>query len=567
MPRSTVARRALFLLAWIALLWAMVAYFSGGVGWRLGPLRLSSRQPLRPFLIGLAAAAVYLWRYTREERSDDAQWLAPWFSRMGRVALPLAVILGLAVGLYFGSFAAAGSDSYGYVSQAHLWLTGSLRVEQPFVQQFSWPNRDWVFTPLGYKPLSSDGVIVPTYPPGLPMLMAAFLAVFGENGPFLVVPAMGAATLWLTVLLGKQTTGSTVVGLLAAFMLLCAPAFLGHEIVPMSDVPVAAGWTLTCLLALRQLPLGAGLAAAVSLMIRPNLVALTLMPVVAWQGRREPLPRYAMGLLPGVAFIAVFNALLYGGPLVSGYGPFVESYALSGGPANLRNYLTWIVQTETPFILLALVPLFVKGALVDDREDVSARNGLIALFLLTLVSYLFYHVFNHWFYLRFLLPGYPALFVLTAAGVRWLALKLPAELRALATALACVWIMAFGLKLAKDTGIFNQARFERRHVLAGRAVAASTPPQAAVFAVQHSGSVRHYANRVTLRYDEVPSDRLDAVVKDLKTAGLRPYVVVDDWEEAEFRNRFGPHSSIGKLGWPPLARVQGSPEVRIYAID
>ena len=74
----------------------------------------------------------------------------------------------------------------------------------------------------------------------------------------------------------------------------------------------------------------------------------------------------------------------------------------------------------------------------------------------------------------------------------------------------------------------------------------------------------YYAGRVTLRYDWIGADRLDTVVADLTALGRRSFLVVDDWEEAEFRARFAPHSRAGRLDWDPLARVSGSPEVRIY---
>ena len=50
-------------------------------------------------------------------------------------------------------------------------------------------------------------------------------------------------------------------------------------------------------------------------------------------------------------------------PLSSGYGSLFEPYSWSSVPLNLRNYSVWMVQTQTPFILLALLPLFVHGAL------------------------------------------------------------------------------------------------------------------------------------------------------------------------------------------------------------
>ena len=71
----------------------------------------------------------------------------------------------------------------------------------------------------------------------------------------------------------------------------------------MSDVPAAAGWTLVAVLALKQKPLAAGIVSGLTLLIRPNLILLTLVPAFAWRWRREPLIRYAMGLVPGLLAI------------------------------------------------------------------------------------------------------------------------------------------------------------------------------------------------------------------------------------------------------------------------
>src|SRR5215213_2153783 len=206
MPAATVGRRVLFVLAAFLPVWAVVAYFTGGVGWMLGPIRISSRQPLRPLLIGLALAGLYAWQYSRAEREADGMWLYRWTARILPFAVPILVLLALYISIHYGSFAAAGSDSYGYLSQARFWLDGIPRIEQPWVQDFAWKNREWVFSPLGYRPLSPDGTIVPTYPAGLPLLMAAFLAVFGANGPFYVVPVLAALMVSLTYMLGPEAT-------------------------------------------------------------------------------------------------------------------------------------------------------------------------------------------------------------------------------------------------------------------------------------------------------------------------------------------------------------------------
>jgi hypothetical protein len=533
----------------------------------LGPIRLSSRQPLRPLLIGLALAGWYYWKYQRAEREDDGRWFQRLAARVLPFAVPLAILLAVYLGIHDGSFAAAGSDSYGYLSQARLWMSGIPRVEQPWVQDFSWPNREWVFAPLGYRPFSPDGAIVPTYPPGLPMLMALSFAVLGDNGAFYVVPVLAALLLWLTYVLGKDATGSKTVGALAAVLLLASPVFLTHLLVPMSDIPAATGWTLVAVLVLKQRPLAAGIASGVTLLIRPNLVLLALAPILGWQQKREPLVRYAIGIVPGVLAIMVINTLLYGGPLSSGYGSLFEPYAWSSVPLNLRNYVVWMVETQTPFILLALLPLFAPGAIRDDSPAVSTRACLGATVGLTFLSYLFYATFNHWFYLRFLLPAYPALFVLLAAALRWLAWKLPFEARVPAAALVCAVMIPFGVNIAEREGVFRVAIYEQRHVRAANEVASRTPPEAMVLAVQHSGSVRYYANRTTLRYDWLEEGALDGALRDLAAKGRRAYLVVDDWEEKEFRDRFSPANRAGRLDWAPIARVPGSPEVRIFDLQ
>jgi hypothetical protein len=564
MPAAVLVRRFVYILACLLPIWAVIAYFTGGVGWMLGPIRLSSRQPLRPLLIGLVIAGLYLWKYSRADREADGRWLHRWAACALPFTVPVAAIVALYVGIQYGSFAAAGSDSYGYVSQARFWLSGIPRVQQPWVLDFPWENREWIFSPLGYRPFSPDGAIVPTYPAGLPMLMAAFLAVFGANGPFYVAPALAALTVWFTYMLGRDATGSRTVGALSAALLVASPAFLTHVMVPMSDVPAAAGWTLVAVLALKQKPLAAGILTGLALFIRPNLILLALMPAFTWRWKQEALMRFATGLVPGVVAIMIVNFLLYGGPLTNGYATLVELYAFGALPLNVRNYIVWLVQTETPLILLAVIPLFARNALREERE-VSAHACLSAVIGLTFLSYLFYATFDHWFYLRFLLPAYPALLVLMVAALRWLAWKIPAEARVPAAALICAAVIPFGVNAARHEGVFNVAASEGRHIRAAQEVASRTPPDAIVLAVQHSGSVRYYADRITMRYDWLKDGALDSALRDVTAKGRRAFLVVDDWEEKEFRARFSPSNRGAQLG-EPIARVPSSPEVRIFEL-
>ncbi len=70
----------------------------------------------------------------------------------------------------------------------------------------------------------------------------------------------------------------------------------------------------------------------------------------------------ALGAFPFfVAVLALQNAM-YGGPLSSGYGSFSQLFSLDHLGPNLARYPRWLVETETPFILVALAAPFVSRA-------------------------------------------------------------------------------------------------------------------------------------------------------------------------------------------------------------
>jgi hypothetical protein len=312
------------------------------------------------------------------------------------------------------------------------------------------------------------------------------------------------------------------------------------------------------------------------LLMRPNLLLLAGAPIVAWlwpcvrgknawkDGGRDVL-LFAAGLSPAVVAVALINARLYGSPFESGYGGLSgDMYELRRAPQNLRVYLKWLIQSQTILTGFAVVPFFVRDALRRDPPRASVRAGLAALLALALGSYVFYYVFDVWFYVRFLLPALPALFVLMAAGIRAFCRRLPLPAQAPAAILLLCCCVPFSLRFAQEQRIFYQYEFEQRHVKAAHYVAQLTPPKSIMLAVQHSGSLRYYADRITLRYDYLAPDSLDAVIGELNAKGYRPYIVIDDWEETEFRNRFGKDNRVGRLDWKPLVRVIGNPEVRIY---
>src|SRR5688572_19285658 len=104
------------------------------------------------------------------------------------VVASAAAVLVFWLGLAYGSRAATGADTFGYVSQAYLWLKGDLQLEQPLSRELPWPHQEQSLTPLGYRPGEVRHTIVPIYAPGVPLLMAGFELLFDACGPYYVTP-------------------------------------------------------------------------------------------------------------------------------------------------------------------------------------------------------------------------------------------------------------------------------------------------------------------------------------------------------------------------------------------
>jgi hypothetical protein len=123
-------------------------------------------------------------------------------------------------------------------------------------------------------------------------------------------------------------------------------------------------------------------------------------------------------------------------------------------------------------------------------------------------SYLFFQP-NEWFYTRFLLPAIPIMLVFAAAialaGIR----ALPAMWRTPAITVLSLLVGGASLHFADRNGVFDIRNQERKYPLAGEFVRAKGPANAFVLAAQHSGSIRYYANRPTLRWDLISPTRLD----------------------------------------------------------
>jgi hypothetical protein len=479
-------------------------------------------------------------------------------------ALTIAVFL---VGLKWGVKVAGGSDSYGYISQAGLWMQGLPIVYQDVMRSSPWPGAPESWTPLGYRPSPKvPGAIVPMYAPGLPLLIAVSQRVAGFCGAFLVVPFCGALTIWLTFVLGRRLFASPVIALWGAALVATSPVFLYQHVNAMSDVPVTAAWMLALVLAIGGWPLASGLAVSVAILIRPNLVPLAIV-LGTWvaaatlreRGRRAAvvsLAMFSVGLLPSIAGIAWLNTTLYESAATSGYGSTGDLYSTAFFVPNVRNYGTWLIEAETPLVAFAGV-YFLWPRLFPSPRIQFARLLVGASAAVIMASYLFYRPFDTWWYLRFLLPMWPLTMLLVAAGIDAVGKRSMGSIHPIAAGVVAALLASHGLRFAARHDVFDLWRSERRYIDVARFIGAQTSPDAVVVSMQHSGSLRLYAGRQTLRYDVLDPDWLDRALEHLKSSGRRPYFVLDAWEVDLFRRRFGAVSHAGALDWPAMA-VLGS---------
>lgn len=481
-------------------------------------------------------------------------------------ALVIAVVF--AAGQW-GSRALGGADSYAYVTEAGLIRAGSLAIHQDVVRESPWPGALGTWTPIGFRelPTARDG-ITPVYPPGLPLLIAFFQLLFGFCGAFWAVPLCAGATVGLTYLLGRRLFDGAGIALTAAVLVAASPVFLNESMVVMSDVPATAAWTLALVLALAGYAFSSGLAAAAAILIRPNLApvagALILWTLLcefdaarSTRRMRWSTVRVLAGIAPAVAAIASLNASLYGSPFVSGYGQLQDLYSARYLWRNVSQFSGWIAQTDTPIVALAVL-FFAHPRLIAPTRVPFARVLFGAFTSVVIVSYLFYLPFDAWWYLRFLLPAWPIVMVLTAAALDALARRIVKRHAAFLVAAIVLALAIHGVVAAVNRGVFTLWHGESRYVDVATYLRATTEPNAVFISWQHTGSIRFYADRLTLHFARLDPGWLDRAIARLQANGRRPYIVLDRGEVEGFRQRFGARNRAGTLDWTPSAVTEDS---------
>jgi hypothetical protein len=596
-----VIGRILLACAAAAVTVAVLLAVSGGTRITVGGLRISARSPLAPSIA--AAALLGAWGWMASRRGRAAADLAAMASSVEKHAC--AIVIGLAaasagMAIAFGTFAAAGADASGYLSQAAMWTTGRLGWPDPLPLMPGWPADAGISAPLGWHAASERGWQVPTYGPGLPLLMALPLALGGPLAASVIVAVSAAAAVAATAAIASRLSGWTA-AILAAVALLSCPVFIFQSTQPMSDVPVAAAWVVcwALLLGPRSAVPGpksirrpqstvqlrraffSGVGCAVAILIRPNLAPLAIVPVlyvlfsdVSGSGSPSTAPgtRGAPGT-PGAGMARAFVFALpvalaglmlaclqwvwYGSPLRSGYGTVEQLYSFAHVAPNLWRYFAWLLASS-PVLLLAMAGLWIRRG--------PLTRALAAFAALNLAAYLVYFVFSEWSYLRFLLPALAIGCALTAVALAALFERADPPARVVLLFAAALIVAGLGLSRARALDVFKIADAHRRVLQIDRYLDSALPPHAVVIAGEQSGAVRFDTGRPIVRWEAASPDDL-ARVLSLLEAGSRPvWVVLDAWEEPLVRAKFGGLAAAA-LDWPPVVDAGDAHRTRAWSLS
>lgn len=374
-------------------------------------------------------------------------------------------------------------DEWAYFAQAQL-----LRGRDPGLHSFPNPLRHPALTPLGMDVV--QGRYVSAFPPGYSVLLALFGFLGAE---YWVNPLLGAVcTVLVYLALVREVSHSWALAGAASWAVCPLVAMNATDV--MSDMAATVA-VLSSYLSLRAKREGAaGAVLGLSLMVRP-MNALVL-PASAFLVSRRPrrVAAFGVSLVAGGAVSAAVTRLVWGTLLSPTYQDNLERFRLACLPAQLPGYL-W--QT-----FLHLGPILVLSLIECVRSPRRSAPELLWLGAFFVVYPVWGPIQIDWLRARFLLPAYPAAFVLAARAIRDLGPLLRQKIRRLPLTSLTIALSAFwgAFSLARSFQIGALRVHAPRDVDCDQ-IASHVPRNALVGALEFSGSLRVYAGLETFGWN------------------------------------------------------------------
>ncbi len=456
-------------------------------------------------------------------------------------SLAIEVLFGLVLACYGLIIAAnlgacsGGSDSSGYLNNARLILSGNIHQDQRTVEQIAYPEvAQNIYVPLGFIP-SNDNQMVPTYAFGLPILISLFSLVTSlENAANIVIWLHSIGSLILVYQLALLLKIERKWALFAVFILAACPLFIAYSLQLMSDMP-SLFWNSAAIFAAlksRQKTnwaIFAGVATSIAIMIRPTNALIILPTLVALGKNPKSWIYYILSGIPGAILLGAINYNLYGKIIATGYGDVTQLFRLKNAPLTLEAYANYIPSELTPLTFLLL------GVLIPEFWRRHFRAFLLNTLwiLIFFIFYTFYQfTYETWWYMRFLLPAFPAIIFVIVLVLQELFLKLKNIEKALLSVLLCcgvlIWFFCVNSVLKPlQSGKFGQSCI---HVEAANWSKNNLPNDSIIFSLQLSGVFLHYTNFPIVRYDLARNDDLDKIKKAAIVKKRPIYFVIEPYE-------------------------------------
>ncbi len=469
---------------------------------------------------------------------------------LGLGLLGYAVLLVIMIGAVPG-----GSDNSGYFNEARLLAHGGIHAPMRTLAGVP-PEADaqYLYVPLGFKPSpSAPSSMVPTYPPGLPLLLVPAALVAGwDHAGDLVLIIHSLAGIALMFALGRACGLPGPWSLAGAAVLAASPLYLFTSLQALSDVPATAWATAAVVAAMRgrDLPrwaLASGACISVGLLVRPTNLMIAAPVVLAIGMSPRRLALVALGLLPGVAAWMAINHAAYGNAVQSGYGAIGAEFHAGLVAGTLQFCAWWLPRLLSPIVVIAPLMLAFPGLW-------PRVTAILAIWAACFVAFYAPYRWTHeqWWFLRFLLPAAPALIVagllvarhlLERAAGRW-----PDYARRLLPAL--VLAGAVCVELAQ-TSPLSEARAvghgELKYGRVSRWLKANVPGNAAVVVSQASGALYYFTEFTLLRHDQMGPAVYGRVLRSLKSEHRPLYAVLFPFEADALKKLPGTWTRVGSV--------------------
>ena len=391
--------------------------------------------------------------------------------------------------------------------------------------------------------MRADSRLVPTYPTGLPLQILAAATVSGWARAITVVNLITAlASGGLLYALARRLHIRPLLAAAGVAVLWACPLFLFTALQPMSDLS-ALGWCLAALYgALRarddwRWALACGICVGLAVLVRPTNLLLALPVAFALGWRPRAWLALGLGGLPAAGFLIFYNWRVYGAVLATGYGDIRSSFSADFLAHNLAHFARWIPALLSPVVLLALVAPF----LTSGRQRGVA---VLTVWIVALVGFyaFYFHSGETWWYLRFILPAFPALILLALLAAQavgqalvWRRRITVLLLAAFALALVLPW------KQIRPAEVLGIEPGERTYPDAAHWAQQHLPADAAVCCLQMSGAFFYYTDFLIVRWDQVPPDRMTALLPALAAAHRPVYAALFPFETPEALDTVGGH--------------------------